>query len=131
MFGSGTEGLNLQAVEGLTMKDCDLYHCTYGIMTIKSSRRILFVETDFRNNAEFYGVEIRDSEDVEFTSCRFRGNIVRGALFEVISSSKIKLVRGVVTDNRCTELGNIETEDVDVQPSFEAFIGEVGVRIKS
>lgn len=119
LFGCGTEGITMQAVDGFAMKDSEIYECSYGILTIESSRRILFSQSEFRNNREFHGVAIRDSEGVEFLDCKFRGNIATENLFEVISSSDIRVVRGTITDNRCYGLGNVLVKDADIQPKFE------------
>ncbi len=119
LFGCGTEGITMQAVDGFTMTDSEVFDCTYGILTVKSSRRLLFSRSAFRNNREFHGVSVHDSEDILFMDCQFRGNVAKEHLFEIISSSDIRVVRGIISDNQCYGLGNIETDGVDLQPRFE------------
>lgn len=118
LFGSGVEGLTLRAVKTFVMVDSEIFDCTYGIATMQSCKDVNFSRSVFRNNREFWGIAIRDCERIEFLDCLVRSNLCPDDLFQIVSSSSIRFVRGVIADNRCLGLGSIVTNDTDVQPAF-------------
>jgi hypothetical protein len=119
LFGCGTEGLNLDKVDRFLFSNSEIRDCACGIMTIGSSENVFFLNSDFRNNQEYYGVRISDSLRVEFENCKFEKNTSCGQLFAVISSSLVRMHGGILDGNRATELGRIETLNVSLENAFE------------
>jgi polygalacturonase len=106
LFGSGTEGLTLKNVSGLTFEDSTIRDCSYGIMTIEGSEKLAFVRSRFMNNQEFWGVNIRDSKDLKFTECVFEGNQAEDSLFQVVSCSNITVDGSTFSNNTAKSLTN-------------------------
>ena len=74
MYGCGTEGLNLAAVTDAVVENCDIYECTYYLMTLSGCEGITFKNTTFRDTGEFDMVCIYNSNGILFEDCAFRGN---------------------------------------------------------
>ena len=106
LFGSGTEGLTLKSVSGLTFEDSTIRECSYGIMTIKGSERLAFVRSRFANNKEFWGINAHDSKDLEFTECVFEGNQAEDSLFQVVSCTNVTVESSTFSNNKVKSLTN-------------------------
>lgn len=74
LYGCGTEGLTVSTSQGLVVTSSDIVECTYGIMTCRDSEDLLFQDCVFRDNEEFYGVELFNCSGVNFSGCLFRNN---------------------------------------------------------
>lgn len=74
LFGSGTEGLTIHDSQSFFMTSSEVSDCTYGIMTCINSDLLRFEECVFRNNREYYGVDLIRCTGVEFNRCLFRDN---------------------------------------------------------
>ena len=72
LYGCGTEGITMGNSSNVVISGTDIAQCTYGIMTCRGSREILFQNCLFRDNREYYGVELMGCSGVEFTGCIFR-----------------------------------------------------------
>lgn len=106
LFGCGTEGLTLEEVENFLFQDSIVRDCTYGIMTIEGCRDLRLEGSQFLRNREYWAVQIRDSRDVLFTNCRFVENEAGDPLFNVASSSAIRVKDGAAIDNRVPGITN-------------------------
>jgi hypothetical protein len=115
LFGCGTEGLTLRGVIGFRMENCEIFDCTHGIATIESSQETVFVRSTFRNNQEHHGFVIRDSQNVEFCESSVRSNSCTRELFDIVSSSNVRFIRGLIADNACLGIGRIQIDGADVQ----------------
>lgn len=91
LFGCGTEGLTLENVQSLSFNNSIIRECSYGIMSIKGCKNLLFNKSTFTKNEQYYGINISDTNKVVFSSCDFSNNKVDGPLFQAISSSNIVL----------------------------------------
>jgi hypothetical protein len=76
LFGCGVEGLTILGCIGFTFVDSEIRDCTYGILTCINSTDLLFEDSVFRDNREFWGVVLDSCNQVEFLDCTFRGNHV-------------------------------------------------------
>ena len=104
LFGSGTIGVGLTNVHGFDMTGSVIHDCTYGILSIKSSSRVRFARSTFRNNREFDLIEISGSRNVRFDHCTVSQNhTTRGggyALFKLDKKSSIIIRGGQFRRNR-------------------------------
>lgn len=74
LFGSGTVGIQTQDSENITVNQCDIYECTYGLAYLYTSNNIIFTKTKFQNTGNFDLIEIGGCDKVTFSSCTFKGN---------------------------------------------------------
>ena len=74
MYGCGTEGLAMANVKDARIENCDIYACTFNLMTLSNCEDITFVGTTFRDTGEFDMVYIYESTDILFEDCAFRDN---------------------------------------------------------
>jgi len=74
LFGCGTEGLTVNRSEDLILTGSEIVDCSYGIMTCSYSQNLNFEDCVFRDNEEYYGVDIFDCSGVLFSRCLFRNN---------------------------------------------------------
>ena len=103
MYGCGTEGLALDHVSDMTVRNSSIYECTVDIMQVNGSRNVVFENCDFydnrgwvmlsvvntsgfavrdsrfeNNTANTDMISISDSPDAVFENCEFSGNTVGG-----------------------------------------------------
>jgi hypothetical protein len=83
MYGCGTYGLELSDVKLMDVTNCQIYECTYGIMTVQGGQDITFRGCTFRDNKEFSLIEVSGgTRSMLFENCTFSNN--RGSrMFEV------------------------------------------------
>lgn len=74
LFGSGTEGITLDQVKDAKFSRLTIRSCTYGIMTIRNSFDVSFNDCRFTDNREFDLINIYDSENIKYISCRIDFN---------------------------------------------------------
>jgi len=104
-YGCGTEGLYLINVKNFMFENSVIKECTYGIMTIESSEELLFKDSKFINNREFYGIDLFEASKIEFDNCIIDGNFTGGmwtdqsCLFSVRDSSDITISGGKISNN--------------------------------
>ncbi|MCT4543847.1 MAG: right-handed parallel beta-helix repeat-containing protein [Vallitalea sp.] len=108
LFGCGTQGLELESSNDIKVLDSEIYECTYGIMTIKNSDNILFRNNIFRDNKEFYGVEITDGNNITFENNRFYNNETSEdeSLIHIYSGSNISFKDNIFENNKCRSIYN-------------------------
>ena len=105
LFGSGTEGLTLENVQDLRLEDSRIRECTYGIMTIRDSRDIVFVNSRFTGNKEYDLINITGSRNVLFDRVRITDNrtglqsFSNYALFRLRHSTEVRLRDSMLRDN--------------------------------
>lgn len=103
LYGCGTEGIELRQSDNFTMTDSEIFHCSYHIMHIFSSRNCKFVGCAFYNNREYEQVTVDDGcEDVLFDHCVFTKN--QGTLFNFYRPQNVKLRRCIIQHD--DETGN-------------------------
>lgn len=106
LFGSGTEGLTLDDVSDLEFRDSLIRDCSYGILTMRRARKILFAGARFRGNREFDLINIADSDSVVFDRVKIERNrtglesYARNALFHLTDSDGIVLRDSSLAENR-------------------------------
>lgn len=104
LFGSGTEGMRLSSVKGLTFRRSRIRDCTYGIMTIEGSRDLKFEQSRFQDNEEFWGIVVRGSAPVKFKDCLVLRNKTETPLFDVDDDSEVDVKNSAVEDNSSSRL---------------------------
>ncbi len=106
IFGCGVVGLDLRETEGFRFSNSIIRDCTYGIMTCIDSSDLVFENSVFRENEEFWGVELRRCRDVTFLGCLFEDNIADfcKAFFNFDSCDNVILQDCIIRDNLTTEL---------------------------
>ncbi len=82
LFGSGTEGLSLAGVHGMTVEKSVIRDCTESLMSIAASTGIKFVGTSIRdNNASLRGIAV-DHSQLEFVDSDIVGNVTDDVAIE-------------------------------------------------
>ena len=81
LFGCGTQGVDLSNVDSFVFDNSVIEDCSYGIMTVKASKDIIFMNSKFRNTGVYDLIEISDSKNVLFTSCEISNNGTSGGLY--------------------------------------------------
>ncbi|NOQ23354.1 MAG: hypothetical protein GQ565_12005 [Candidatus Aegiribacteria sp.] len=74
LFGCGTEGLTIRNSSEFRFINSEISDCTGGIMSCFNSDGLSFENSIFRNNREYYGVDLYDCRSVIFRNCIFRNN---------------------------------------------------------
>jgi sulfur relay (sulfurtransferase) DsrF/TusC family protein len=102
MYGSGIEGITTNNVTNLVCSNSFIRSCTYSIMTLTSSKDILFENCLFEDNGVYDLVNITSCENINFKNCSFEKNRTESStysLFKISSSSTIKLENCFVESN--------------------------------
>lgn len=104
LFGCGSEGINLKEVDGFQFKNSFIQQCTFGIMTIESSRNCVFENATFRQNQGWYLINLDHSANISFSKCQINDNKAEGSdyssIFDVSDSENISV-------NDCTVQNNM------------------------
>lgn len=69
LFGSGTEGLLLNNCTESRFDNVTIRGCTQGILTIRNSSQIDFINCRFTDNRQFDLINIFDSEKITLSNC--------------------------------------------------------------
>ncbi|MCR5486506.1 MAG: right-handed parallel beta-helix repeat-containing protein [Lachnospiraceae bacterium] len=77
LYGSGTYGIEGNGSYGLTVKDTEIYDCTYGITSLREMSDIHFENCNMHDNTELAMVDLSQCYDVEFKGCEFTHNIAK------------------------------------------------------
>lgn len=110
LYGCGTEGIELRQSDNFTMRDSEIFHCSYHIMHLYGSRNCKFLNCAFYNNREYEQVTVDDSSDaVLYDHCVFTGN--QGTLFNFYSPQNVKLRRCIIQHDGDTGNGYESYED--------------------
>lgn len=75
LFGCGTVGLDLLDSSRFRFTNSIIRDCAYGIMEFINSHDLLFENSVFRDNGEYFGVELRECGGIEFNSCSFEHSV--------------------------------------------------------
>lgn len=91
LFGCGTEGLGINNVKNLQFIKSIIRDCTIGIMSIKDSTDLRFVDSKIKNNkTTYYGFIINYSENISFDECSITDNAGYSQyLFDATNSKKV------------------------------------------
>lgn len=81
LFGCGTQGVELSNVDSFVFDNSVIEDCSYGIMTVKASKDVIFMNSKFRNTGIYDLINISDSKNVLFTSCEISNNRTGGGLY--------------------------------------------------
>ncbi len=81
LFGCGTRGVVLSNVDSFVFDNSVIEDCTNGIMTVKASKDIIFMNSKFRNTGIYDLIDISDSKNVLFNSCEISNNRTGGGLY--------------------------------------------------
>jgi hypothetical protein len=110
MYGCGTEGLGLYGVSDMTVTDSSIFECTYAIMTVSGGSNIAFEKCVFRDNKEYWLVNVDRTRNISFADCDFTGNQGR-SMFEV--SEAAVFVSGTTFSGNDTESPIQGSENVE------------------
>ena len=100
LYGCGTYGFELADCSNATFRNCCVHDCTYGCVTIASSKNINIVDTTFKDCREFTMFGIFNS-DTTFKRCSFErlngkfiaadnSNVVmEGCLFDINAANSL------------------------------------------
>lgn len=95
LYGCGTEGIELRQSDNFTMQDSEIFHCSYHIMHLFSSKNCKFLNCAFYNNREYEQVTVDENcEDVLYDHCVFTKN--QGTLFNFYNTQNVKLRRCII-----------------------------------
>ncbi len=129
LFGCGTEGFSLNKASNFSCDNSKIRDCTNGIMRLEDCENIRFSECEFSENKEFFGITIDKCEMVLFKDCQIVNNVISdeyspGPLFNISSSSHVKMVGGIVQGNSAENFVNdedlLETKNVQlIENSFD------------
>lgn len=87
LFGCGIQGIETRQCENLLFDRSQIRDCTYGIMTLVSSRKCVFRDSQFFRNQEYTLLETRECSDILFEKCDFFDN--KGTMFQLGSPVKM------------------------------------------
>ena len=104
LYGSGTYALESTGAYDVTVSDCEIYECTYGVVSLQQSSGIHFDNCNIHDNSRFSMIEASNSYDVSFTSCRFLNNIAENDL--VGGSPFVSIGEGDIYFKDCAFRGN-------------------------
>ena len=105
LYGSGMEGITAENVTGLRFNNSVIRGCSYHIMTLKNSSDFEFNNSEFTGNKEFDLVNISNSNNIRFKTCRFTNNQTGitswsdYALFNIVQSTSIILEDCLIENN--------------------------------
>lgn len=123
LYGCGTEGLYASQVEGLTCEDVRISDCTYGIMRLRRVSKARFANCLFRDNKEFWGINVDESENVWFDQCQVYRNISKNSpLLAIHPDSKIVWKGGEIKFNTSKGLyyfsSTIDFDEANVENNY-------------
>lgn len=119
LFGCGTEGLTLYRVNKLTADNIIIRECTYGLMSIESSKYITVSNSVLKDSGEFELFVIMNSFEILLNNCEIINNFSTGSIFYIDASNSITLKNSVVKDNNVLHFENkrgsvtVLTSDID------------------
>jgi hypothetical protein len=123
LFGSGTEGLLLTAVENFTLRNSRIYECTYDLMSLRACRDIRFENSTFSQTGEFDLVSFSDCRRVAFDGCTFRdnfnGSFMPNFFYIDVNSASIAIRNSSFLNNRVHQFTNRPTTLELVNNTFE------------
>ncbi len=110
LFGCGTEGLTLNAVNNLQFTNSIIRDCSYGIMTMNNSTNVNFNNSTFKDNEKYYAFNIMHS-DANFEKCNITNNKIisdyqDNFLFNLDIYSKIAVSNSNIENNSSKALTN-------------------------
>ncbi|MCQ2539233.1 MAG: right-handed parallel beta-helix repeat-containing protein [Acetatifactor sp.] len=74
LYGSGTYGIEAYGCSNLDVKDCDIYECTEGLVSLPGSYYVEFSNCKLRDSSEYSMINLPDAYYVDFNHCSFTGN---------------------------------------------------------
>ncbi|MCK5785697.1 MAG: right-handed parallel beta-helix repeat-containing protein [Candidatus Sabulitectum sp.] len=109
LFGCGTVGLEIKDSSGFRFTDSVVRDCAYGIMEFRNSHDLLFENSLFIDNGEYYGVIARQCSGIEFTGCTFENSVLYECppLFDLNAYGEISFLDCIVSDYPCEEVEGI------------------------
>ncbi len=133
MYGCGTEGLRLEDVSNMSVRNSSIYECTYYIMSVNGCENILFDNTLFRDNGIFSLVNIRNTKGFSIENSEFKNNTARSTwgndvMFSVSLSEDVCIKNTKFIDNDVEDLGSIDAiifeSNTFTGNGFEVRLGE-------
>lgn len=73
LYGCGTYGVSAKNMDGLTLKNCIIRDCSYGIIDLASSSNTVLEDCTLKDNDGFDMLSLSESS-VHFENCTFTGN---------------------------------------------------------
>jgi biopolymer transport protein ExbD len=112
LFGCGTYGLSLQEVNGLIFEDSAIRNCTYGILSARLTRGMVFRRSRFHDSGRYSGFTMNACGPATMTECHVERNLVRTTtnekqpLFQVGSGTELTLRKCKILRNRYAVLAD-------------------------
>lgn len=123
LFGCGTEGIICRATTNLLFEHSVIRDCSTGILSLRDSRDIRFLDSVFIRNKRYQGVCVVHCTDILFENCEICENYADAPLFYVSSSGNVRMVGGIIRANTVTALANdgnqISFDTVEIQGNSE------------
>lgn len=107
MYGCGVVGIECIGCESIHIIDSNIYSCSYQIMVLDESKRIIFEGSSFHHNKEFDLICARKS-NLTLLDCDicFNSTNKDSSLFSVDPSSVIDIIGGEIHDNDLAYFSN-------------------------
>ncbi len=74
LYGSGTYGVEASFVYDITVRNTEIYECTYGLVSLSSVSHASFEDCVMRDSSDLSMIYAHDSSDVLFDRCDFNNN---------------------------------------------------------
>ena len=74
LFGSGTYGVEANYCSNINVSGCDIYECTYGLVSITNSDTIRFHNCEMRDSKDLNMFDLAESYSILFEDCRIHNN---------------------------------------------------------
>ena len=104
MYGCGTEGLNLESVNNMTVSYSSIYQCTYQIMTVINSANINFKNCKFYDNKEFSLINLNKSKNIIMDACYFTDNHSSETFFGLGKNTNVVVKNSHFVNNQTKSL---------------------------
>ncbi len=74
LYGSGTYGIESYSSSYMDVKDTDIYECTYGLLSLRSTSTVHFDNCTLRDSREYSMLDVDSAYDILFENCEFKNN---------------------------------------------------------
>lgn len=99
LYGSGSYGLETFTCYNVSLKDTEIYECTYGIMSLWETYMLEAENCNMHDNAGYQMLDLSSSYSVRFTNCNFRKNGSKNHSFMTMPESAAEFTDCRFEDN--------------------------------
>ncbi|MCR5418874.1 MAG: right-handed parallel beta-helix repeat-containing protein [Lachnospiraceae bacterium] len=118
LYGSGTYGIDAYSCSYMDVTDCDIYECTYGLLSFSGVSTAHINNCTLRDSREYSMLSIDSCYDITFEDCTFKNNesTNEGSYFVQMSEyDDITFKKCSFTDNKYNIFSNYEVKMEDCQ----------------